>query len=223
MAQEYGRYFGMRVCIFRGGASPDRHTPASNFTVSSPIWSRWRFLAAPIPSSATKVNRSATTFTATMSSALLKKLRPTRVVGRSTTSAVAVKTAFRCWRPSENRTNDREKDELEIRRGQPQGRSHLLHLRPCQVQISLSQLENHHWPRRNLPPDHRRPHPAPPNRRHVNDQRTFSGRHFGIIAARNRLKIASSGSWPIPQACARLVTNFMNHFACHFCRYSLYW
>ncbi len=36
-AQEYGRYFGMAVGIFRGGCLTGPPIPASSFTVSSPI------------------------------------------------------------------------------------------------------------------------------------------------------------------------------------------
>jgi hypothetical protein len=33
---------------------------------------------------------------------------------------------------------------MDIHRGKPQGRSHLLHLRPYKIQVALSELENYH-------------------------------------------------------------------------------
>src|SRR5208337_860438 len=37
----------------------------------------------------------------------------------------------------------------------------LLYLRPREIQIPLPQVGRHRRPRRDFPPDHRRPHPAP--------------------------------------------------------------
>ena len=95
MAQEYGRYFGMKVCIFRGGCL----TGPSHSGVE--LHGFLSYLVKVAISGGTysvfgyKGNRSATTSTATMWSVPWKSLLPTRVAARSTTSAAAAKTAFR--------------------------------------------------------------------------------------------------------------------------------
>ena len=63
MAQEYGRYFGMKTGIFRGGCLTGPDIPAQCSTASSRTWSSAPSPGRPTRFLATRASRSATTST----------------------------------------------------------------------------------------------------------------------------------------------------------------
>lgn len=92
VAQEYGKYFGMNVGVFRGGCLTGKTIPRCSFTVSFPIYSKWRARARPIPSSVTRGSRCAIRSTARMSSRRLRRLPATRDPAKFTISAADAAT-----------------------------------------------------------------------------------------------------------------------------------
>ena len=100
LAQEYGRYFGMKTGTFRGGCLTGRRTRARSCTASSPTSSSAPSPARSTPSTATRGSRSETTSTPTTSSTPSGTTSRTRSRGPSTTWAARATATAPSLRPS---------------------------------------------------------------------------------------------------------------------------
>ena len=99
MAQEYGRYFGMKVCVFRGGClTGPSHSGVELHGFLSYLVKVAISRAEPTPSLVTRANRFVTISIATMSFGRLRNLLPILDPARSTTSVAAVRIVSPCSR-----------------------------------------------------------------------------------------------------------------------------
>ena len=136
MAQGVRRYFGMKVCIFRGGCltGPSHSGVEGLPRLPFPIWSRWPFLAA-LSQFHFRLQRQASPRQHPQprcESVPLKRLWLTRVWRRAGSQPRRRRgnQHFDAGSYPKDRTNDREKDELGRRRGEPVRATTLLHLGP---------------------------------------------------------------------------------------------
>ena len=94
MAQEYGRYFGLKAGVFRGGCLTGPHHSGVELHGFLTTSSRSPCTAASTRSSATRGSRSATRFTAHDVMRALEAFAENPRRARSTTSAAAARTAL---------------------------------------------------------------------------------------------------------------------------------
>ena len=130
MAQEYGRYFGMKTCCLRGGClTGPNHSGVELHGFLSYLVKVQPRPAASTRSSATRESRSATTSTRTMWPRFIERF----------IDATALRRGLQHGRRPEELLldpgglrvgcgGDRQEDELRVPRQESRGRPHLLHL-----------------------------------------------------------------------------------------------
>ena len=189
MAQEYGRYFGMNVGIFRGGcltgpshSGVELHGFLSylvKVALAGGTYSVFGYKAKQVRDNihSHDVVRAIEEFAANP--------RPGEVynMGGGRENSVSMLEAI-----AKIEQISGQKARLAVCRSESQGRPHLLHLRSRQIQIALSQLVHHHRSRRNFPPNYRRPFPPPHHSR--------AGAQLAVFAACQIIRSVSPVSPP---------------------------
>jgi len=144
-AQEYGRYFGMKVGVLRGGCL----TGPSHSGVELHAFCRYLVRsrsAAHLLGIWLQRKAGSRQYSQPRRGRAIEEFAAIRA-GEVYNMAAGRETASPCSKPSPNRGTERQKNSTGNTSKKTQGRPHLLHLKSRQIPLPLPKLVHHHQPR----------------------------------------------------------------------------